>query len=368
MASASVPAWKRLGLKLKYADQDAPDNGEPINLPRRLSAAGAEIRKSPPMVQTEPSEPLKKKRKTEKHVTPTTQVQESNMLSDQNLASALDRDQANGSRPKKQVSFSSDTKALDSPIHQGPSTDSAGPQKPKAKSKSKTKSKSKSKPAKGQVVGQQSHPALEYLSQYHSARSTWKFSKNRETWLLKHIFSATDVPRAYEIPLARYIHGLQGVNARERLRTESEKQLKNDASSTNGESGAQRDLKKDEEYQMRFLQDLEGEASQASALERIGEGDEYSHWIQQQPRAKIVLWALGSPIPRAETDRPVSSAPNIKERKRKNRTTVIEYDSSSSSSSSSDSGSDSDIDSTSSDDTSSQEGDTSSSDEDSSDG
>ncbi|KAK5064554.1 hypothetical protein LTR84_000387 [Exophiala bonariae] len=361
MASASVPAWKRLGLKLKYADQDAPVNSKPSDLVKTALVRGKETTSSPLEARREPSQPLKKKRKTEKHVAPTTQGQESDILLDQKSASSVARDHKNGSRVKKQVSFSSDTKALDSPKPQSPA-DSAGLQKPKSKPKSKIKSKSKV--AKHQPVRHQTHPALEYLNQYHSARSSWKFSKNRETWLLKHIFSVNDVPRTYEIPLARYIHGLQGANARQRLRSESEKELNNETSSTNGETGTQRDTNKDEEYQMRFLQDLE-EDDGKSAVESIGEHGEYTRWIQRQPRAKLVLLALGSPIASTTTNRLTSSASNTKEKKRKNRTNVIEYDSSSSSSSDSDSNSDDDD--TSSDDTSSEEDDTSSSGEDSSD-
>lgn len=356
MASAAVPAWKRLGLKLKYAEQDAPDSGDGIH--RDGGLGETEVNHSLSQVQAEPSPPLRKKRKIDKHEAKTTHTTDANKLSSQKSASALDNDQVDSMRPKKQVSFSSDTKPLDPSEHQLPPTDSAGLKKPKAKSKTKVKGKS----VKAQHSEQRSHPVLEYLNQYHTARTSWKFNKNRETWLLKHIFSVADVPRAYEMPLARYIHGLQGENARERLRSGSEKQLKSENGSTNGETSSQQDSKNSDEYRMRFLRDLE---SRQDAQEGVDQQDEYSDWIQHQSRAKLLLWALGSPLPSTTTGEG-SSALNNQGKKRKNRTTVIDYDSSSSSSSSSDS--DGDDDSTSSDDTSSEEDDTSSSGEDSSDG
>lgn len=343
MASATVPAWKRLGLKLKYADQDAPDSGNVIHRDGLLGET--KVTHSLSQVQTEPSPPLRKKRKIDKHEPKPTQKS----------ASALDNDQADPMRPKKQVSFSSDTKPLDPSVHQLPPTDSAGLRKPKSKNKTKTKIKGKS--VKPQQSEQRSHPVLEYLSQYHTARTSWKFNKNRETWLLKHIFSVADVPRAYEIPLARYIHGLQGENARERLRSGSEKQLKSEVGATNGETSSQQDAKKSEEYRIRFLRDLE---SQQDAQEGVDQQDEYSDWIQRQPRAKMLLWALGSPLPSTTTGEG-PSALNNQGKKRKNRTTVIDYDSSSDDDSTS-------SDDTSSDDTSSEDDDTSSSGEDSSDG
>jgi glutamate synthase domain-containing protein 2 len=166
---------------------------------------------------------------------------------------------------------------------------------------------------------------------------------------LKHIFSVADVPREYEIPLARYIHGLQGNNARQRLKAESEKRLKDEANSLNGEDSHQEDPKKDEVYRMRFLGELE---NQESNTEDVDEHDEYRRWVQRQTRAKILLWALqGSSLLTNTTVLEGPFASKTKEKKRKNRTTIIEYESSSSSSSSSES----DDDSSSSDDASSGE-------------
>lgn len=350
MATAAVPAWKRLGLKLKYADQDAPDSRKTSRSSGNSLVREREDNPSISKMQTDSPQPLKKKRKTEKHETASTQMEDANTFSDQILPSATDGDEAKSKRPKKQVSFSSDTKSnvdmRTSSAAQLHPADSVGPKKPKSKSKSKL--------AKQQPSVQKSNPALDYLSQYYTARSSWKFNKNRETWLLKHIFSVADVPHEYEIPLAKYIHGLQGSNSRQRLKTESEKRLKDEASSVNGENSHQEDPKKDEEYRLRFLRELESQES-ASNMEDVDGRDEYHRWIQRQNRAEILLWALqGTSLLTSATglERPLAS--NTKEKKRKNRTTIIEYESSSSSSSDSDSDSD-DASSSSSDDTSSGE-------------
>lgn len=62
-----------------------------------------------------------------------------------------------------------------------------------------------------------SKDALDYLDQYQSSRSTWKFNKNREVWLLKHALSKSDIPSSYESALFEYLSGMKSENARARL-------------------------------------------------------------------------------------------------------------------------------------------------------
>lgn len=60
-------------------------------------------------------------------------------------------------------------------------------------------------------------PFLAYLKQYTDSRSTWKFNKNHQTHLLKHIFNIDIVPSVYAYYIYEYVKGLQG-GVRTRLR------------------------------------------------------------------------------------------------------------------------------------------------------
>lgn len=73
-----------------------------------------------------------------------------------------------------------------------------------------------SKPAKKPKLPKSERPAptheldqLAYLRQYHEDRENWKFSKQKQNWILKHMF--TDITDdKYSKPLIEYIGGLQG--------------------------------------------------------------------------------------------------------------------------------------------------------------
>ncbi|KEF52628.1 uncharacterized protein A1O9_11471 [Exophiala aquamarina CBS 119918] len=342
MASVTGPAWKRLGLKLKFAEQAAPERRKRSASNGHDSVRESRPNQSPTQFEGDSPQSTKKKRKTSKHETNLTRPEQANPILELPLAS--NGDDTRSKRPKKQVSFSSDTKKnVETPAPSSTQPQHVDPKIPQSKSKSKF--------AKLQTFVKKSTPALDYLSQYYSGRSSWKFNKNRETWLLKHIFSVVDVPRQYDLPIARYIHGLQGNNARQRLKTESEKRLRDEGSTANGEARRQEDPTKDEEYRKRFFQDLDGRED-SSKLEDVDESDEYRRWVQRHPRAEILLWALvGSSLPTSTEELQESSASLSKAKKRKNRTTIVEYDSSSSSDGDEDSSSSSDV--TSSDDESS---------------
>jgi hypothetical protein len=60
-------------------------------------------------------------------------------------------------------------------------------------------------------------PFLAYLREYHDSRETWKFNKNHQNHLLKHIFDVKTIPSEYAHLLYEYVRGLQG-GVRTRLR------------------------------------------------------------------------------------------------------------------------------------------------------
>lgn len=60
---------------------------------------------------------------------------------------------------------------------------------------------------------------LLYLRQYASDRENWKFSKQKQNWILKNI---AEIPTEYEDALVTYVEGIQG-GARDRLVPELQK-------------------------------------------------------------------------------------------------------------------------------------------------
>ena len=60
--------------------------------------------------------------------------------------------------------------------------------------------------------------ALTYLTTFHTSPSTWKFSKNNQTSLLKHILSLAKIPPKHNPALLAYLKGLQGRAAKGDLR------------------------------------------------------------------------------------------------------------------------------------------------------
>jgi 20S proteasome subunit alpha 1 len=342
MGQTGIPAWKRLGLKLKYA-QEVPETSRDAKVTAETQAANISSKRS----QSNTIEPPKKKRKTDSESKGTREHSPTTSKPSQNAT------EANGvsseRTQKKQVSFSADTKdastTISGDLAHGEST--AGKAQASAvdkKPKKKTAKKSQ------QLLVQKTNTALDYLTQYNTARPSWKFNKNRETWILKHIFSESDLPRDYDLALSRYIHGLKGAGARERLKSqcielaakENEGQKDTnaaDASSTSGRS---------EEYAQRFKSEFANSSTSDSAHGNDEEDDPmYRSWIRAQPRSKIVLWAIdlddGSPQlngsdskskPGSEQTGDVDHSPQPRVKKRKNRTAIVVYDSSSSSSSS----------------------------------
>lgn len=54
---------------------------------------------------------------------------------------------------------------------------------------------------------------LYYLRQYHTDRDNWKFSKQKQNWILKNI---RNIPKDFETALVSYVEGLQG-GSRDRM-------------------------------------------------------------------------------------------------------------------------------------------------------
>ncbi|KYK60976.1 uncharacterized protein DCS_02116 [Drechmeria coniospora] len=176
-----VPAWKRLGLQLKPA-ADGPETGT-----GRTPAVGhrgstqhdshSSKRKLEAPPAAAESAASNKKARRESHTTNGTKAQQLQ-------------------KKVKSVTFG------DTPTK---ASAGEGPKQKKQAKKNKGPAK-KQKPAAPADFG----PALEYLRQWKSSRSSWKFNKNHQSTLINHVFDADGIPAADVATFYEYIRDLKG--------------------------------------------------------------------------------------------------------------------------------------------------------------
>ena len=185
---SQVPAWKRLGLKLKHPPADGTeDAGRDQDAKRRLS----QLSSSP--IAAQPSLPKLPAR-----------------LSDSGPA-GRSKTQSTTSQP---VSLSSEAPARSTAQAATRSQGSKAKRGRTSKLPDKTDPKLKIK------------PCLQYLEQWETTKDAWKFNKNYQTLLLGFAFDPDLLPPSHIDIFYRYIHGLQGT-VRQRLRDSAE-QIKRD--------------------------------------------------------------------------------------------------------------------------------------------
>lgn len=176
-----MPAWKRLGLKLKQttaAPEPAHGGTSAVGHP-----SGAQL----PMkrkVGPEPSLDIKRSRREEER--------------------GKDRNASLTQKPKPVSSGESRTRDGEAPS----TTDQA------RQLRKKTKGPEKKQNAAAPIDHK---PALDYLRLWKTSRDSWKFNKNHQSALFKHIFDAKAIPSADIDTLYAYIRDLKGF-VRTRLR------------------------------------------------------------------------------------------------------------------------------------------------------
>jgi hypothetical protein len=232
-----VPAWKRLGLKLKGpASAESPAPASPANAtpttsaptPQTPSSANAGVKRKQPPSATAPIRRAPEKRQ---------------------------RTDAVSSSPKKTVKFTEDTKA---PEDKPTAEPKKAPKKPKEK-------KQKSKPAAQPAEPFNLEPSLAYLRQWDTDRESWKFNKNHQTLLIKHFFDTGRIPASDVPTFLAYIRDLKGF-VRTRLREEAAAIKKKDMA--DGAAGfAQVKEKADKESKLELYEEV------LSKLLQLGQPD-----------------------------------------------------------------------------------------------
>jgi 20S proteasome subunit alpha 1 len=230
--------------------------------------------------------------------------------------------------------------------------DDEGEKKKKKKEKKKKKKDQSTTTASDTTPTSHESPILSYLNLYHQNRSAWKFQKNRETHLFKHILSSEHVPAKYNAALLSYLKGLKSEGAKQRLGQVAEEVVK---------AEMEEDLAKEQEAETEDKAES-NTAGYHKAVEafrtRLSQGkDDFDEIetpdsldgerlakLQRRQRAELVLFAVSGKLFYLEKTKakrgPSTQAPPVK-KKKKNRTAFVEISSSSESESSSDSDSDS---------------------------
>ncbi|KAH8879068.1 hypothetical protein GQ53DRAFT_54126 [Thozetella sp. PMI_491] len=239
MSAQRVPAWKRLGLKLKgAASDDSPAlstnvTPNPKSRPNAANTAGSPAtngtsnkRNLTPSAYSSPS-----------HSSPYQPANKRLRTGDRSFGTARDTSHP---RNTKSVSFASGTK--DS------STNS--PHDTKKSAKNKPKKKKKPKASAEPTPEFDLTPTLSYLRQWATARDAWKFNKNHQTLLIKYIFDgAPRVPSADLNAFLNYICDLKG-GVRNRLRETATEIRKKDMD--DGAAGFAADMPEKEAKQRRY--------------------------------------------------------------------------------------------------------------------
>ncbi|EEQ27781.1 hypothetical protein McanMca71_000279 [Microsporum canis] len=261
-----------------------------------------------------------------------------------------------GSKPRKSVTFSEDTKleddiaVVDSELTVDPEDDPDSLANRRAAKRRKREERRKDRNTSAQAKPEEpktpSDPILAYLSTYQNSRSEWKFQKNRDTAVLKNCFSIDRIPPGYDSALRAYLSSLKGEAAKKRIVEAAKEAISNDDKSTSDPTTA------DVEAQ-RSIYDDAVDAFRNRLEKQDGSQDDdevpadlspsWHKRLSTRKRAELILYLFRDSIPKP---------PPPKKPTRKTRTAVVSDSSSSSESgtdtdSTSDSETDSDSDSTS---------------------
>ncbi len=350
-----IPAWKKLGLKLKFAKEDADDfdgGRDIVNDGKKRKASNGDGQFS---IEAAPTSRPAKKPKSSKTKDSSTTLSNGHSLEQLNTDSSPSVAAiTTPSTKSKSVTFTPETKTqdgegvkqlyktwLDRQIAHDPSFDpstvspalrlfmptaavtegTAAHHKTKSTAHStsdadppsrKTKKKKVQKTAKRSQASQPTtpsidHPALTYLQTYHTSPKTWKFSKPHQNYLLKHLFSHTHIPAPYDTALLSYLRGLQG-SARSRVRQQALATREEDDNWLATEPAEEEEMDQESTAECLARQKRDYKAAVARIKKRLretederedmewellGDKEEWEQRVRKRRRAEVVLWGVG---------------------------------------------------------------------------
>lgn len=78
----------------------------------------------------------------------------------------------------------------------------------------KLKTPTKTKKVKAEKVVKDPSEAVEYLKQWKHEKTTWKFNKNTQSWIIRHMYDAEKLDKSAFTLVTEYLQGLQGGTAK----------------------------------------------------------------------------------------------------------------------------------------------------------
>ena len=276
MSAPRVPAWKRLGLKLK-----GPASGDgPIastvgpNVGSKPSAPVSNAQQS--RVNPSAASALKRKLASSNAQTSdaaTAQTPNKKPRREEGTPGSAAANRDTPSTLKKTVSFADGTK------DNAKKTDEPTKKKAKKKKKKKAKKKTKKKTKKTSEAPKSDfslEPSLNYLRQWHTDRQSWKFNKNHQTLLIKYVFDGDKIPSSDINIFYEYIRDLKGF-IRTRLRdaaAEIKRKDEEDGAGAFPESTKDRESKQKEyeETISRFLEQFQRHQKKEDGSSRSANG------------------------------------------------------------------------------------------------
>lgn len=236
-----IPAWKRLGLKLKSAQQFTDTVEVPVVVAPVVSKPKSNNKKRKAVVQESPHvkkiktpakvhEPLSdiapitplntpdSKRRKSVTFTPETKIEDGDSIK-QLYNGWVARNRVEGHKPgthhSKPAFETTEPSSAEEQFHIA--VDTVLKEVEEAKTPKKEKKAEKSRSQKIAKTAKPLHPSLLYLKHFHESKDTWKFNKIHQIHLLKNIFDIDKVPSECIELLYAYVAGLKG-GARTHLR------------------------------------------------------------------------------------------------------------------------------------------------------
>ncbi|KAK5698877.1 hypothetical protein LTR97_006526 [Elasticomyces elasticus] len=268
-----VPAWKRLGLKLKYA-KDTNDQPATTHQPLKAKDEGLSSNRIPkrPLEDDNPAALDVKPAKKRKSFTVEPEVAHENnpvlKPSASNHSQHINNDSRNATpivasrhnnidsrndlSRRKSVTFTPDTKTEDSfsanklfeewsaaeavqtaaietslPLDLSPPPPAVETPAKKAKARPQKRTAPEPTASRAEPPDTSEPPDyVRYLQQYHTDKSSWKFNKNQQKILLKNLFNVQQIPAEHDPALIAYLKGLGGAAAQQRVLEDAEGVLK----------------------------------------------------------------------------------------------------------------------------------------------
>lgn len=268
-APQHIPAWKRLGLKLKHAPEEPEmtldshfestnkrkassivENGldpEPTLTPLKKAKKSKKATKSrnlPPAFS--PTDPLPQAEHNE--ATSTAQTPSPKLSKHKSVSFTPDTKTSDGDSVKKlyqtwllkQIAGLSPAKASEALRSFTPDSlfDPKTPPKVTSPKQSNRLELNLSPPTSWaqDTLSAPLTSTIRYLNNYHTSRPTWKFSKSKQNQVLKHAFDVSKIPLEHDDALKAYIMGLESPAARTRMRVTAREIRNSDMKSSTSSS------------------------------------------------------------------------------------------------------------------------------------